>query len=118
MNICRYAKTDYCFINMPIKNVNKSLNFDDYRMTVMQPFMIYTDFECYNEKIENDINFYNDDKPYKVIKSEQISYSFALYTHSLYDKTKNKLGYYTGSKCLEKFTKYLKKHIDIILKRK
>ena len=49
-----------------------------------------------------------------LLKSEQIPYSFALYTPCLYNKIK-KVHYYTGNRCLEKFIEYLKKHIEIIL---
>ena len=52
MNIYQYAETDYCSIKMPIKNTNDYLEFDDYHMTIMQPFMIHADFECYKKRIE------------------------------------------------------------------
>ena len=102
---------------MPIKNTNDYLEFDDYHMTIMQPFMIHADFECYKKRIENNTDF-EDHKPYTLLKAEQVPYSFAVYTHCLYDKTKNKQDYYTGINCLEKFTEYLKEQVEIILNTK
>ena len=76
MNIYQYAKTDYCSIKMPIKNTNDYLEFDDY-MTIMQPFMIHADFECYNKRTENNTDF-EDHKPYTLLKAKQVPYSFAV----------------------------------------
>ena len=104
-------------MKIPSKNVNDYLVFDDYHMSIIQPFLIYADFECYNERIKSDISF-DDNKPCTLLKAEQVPYSFAVYKDCFYDKTKNKLIYYTGNNCLEKFTEYLKKHVEIILNTK
>ena len=42
---------DYYSIKMPTKSVNDYLEFNDYHMAVMQPFMMYADFDCYNERV-------------------------------------------------------------------
>lgn len=118
MSIYQYITTlIIALLKMPTKNVNDYLEFNDYHMAVMQAFMIYADFECYNERVSISTNC-EDNKPYILLKSEEIPYSFALYTRCLYNKTKNKLDYYTANRCLEKFAKYLKKHIEIICKTK
>ena len=50
-------------MKIPSKNVNDYLVFDDYHMSIIQPFLIYADFECYNERIKSDI-YFDDNKPY------------------------------------------------------
>ena len=36
----------------------------------MKPFMIYADFECYNEKIKRDI-YFDGNKSYTLLKAEK-----------------------------------------------
>ena len=39
-------------------------------MTIMKPFMIYADFECYNGKIKRDI-YFDGNKSYTLLKAEK-----------------------------------------------
>ena len=52
-------------------------------MQTMQPFMIIADFETYTDKL-------NQIKPY----------SFAMFTHCIFNENNNKLTHYTGKDCL------------------
>ena len=42
---------------MSIKNTNDYLEFDDYHIKIVQPFMIHVDFECYKKRIESNTDF-------------------------------------------------------------
>ena len=55
-------------------------------MQKIQPFMIIVDFETYKNKL-------NQIKPY----------SFAIFTHCIFDENNNELSYFTGKNCLDKF---------------
>ena len=44
-----------------------------------------------------------------------IHYIHTVYTHSSFDNTKNKLGYYRGEDCMKEFCKTLRKHAERII---
>ena len=67
----------------------------------MQPFMIIADFKTYANKL-------NQVKPY----------SFAMFTHCIFNESNNKLTYYTGKDCLDEFFNYLTYHVNQISKVK
>ena len=71
---------------MPEKDKNNIVKFKDFHMQTTQPFMIITDFETYTNKLHQ-------------IKS----YSFAMFTHCVFDEDKNELTCFTGKNCSEKF---------------
>ena len=71
---------------MPEKDKNDVKRFRDYYMQIMNPFMIIAYFETYTNK-------FIQIKPY----------SFAMYTHCNFNKSNNKLTYYTGEYCLYEF---------------
>ena len=72
------------------------------------PFIIYADFECLLEKLS--IYYINPEKssPTKINMHTPSGYS--LSTNCSFDLTKNKLDYYRGNDCMEKFWKNLKEH--------
>ena len=80
---------------MPEKNKNDTVKFRDYHMQTMQPFMIIADFETYTDKL-------NQIKPY----------SFAMFTHCIFNENNNKLTNYTGEDCLDEFFNDLTYHVN------
>ena len=72
------------------------------------PFTIYADLECLLEKIdtcENDPN-----KSYTTKINKHIPSVYSIFTHCSFDESKNKLNYYRGDDCMEKFCKDLREH--------
>ena len=63
--------------------------------------MIITDFETYTDKV-------NQIKPY----------SFAMFTHCIFNENDNKLTHYTGEDCLDEFFNDLTYHVNQINKIK
>ena len=86
---------------MPEKNKNDTVKFRDYHMQKMQPFMIITDFETYTNKS-------NQIKPY----------SFAMFTHCIFNGSNNKLTYFTDEDCLDEFFNDFTYHVNRISKTK
>ena len=77
------------------------------------PFTIYADLECLLEKIdmcENDPN-----KSYTTKINKQIPLGYSIFTHCSFDESKNKLNYYRGDDCIEKFCKDLREHSTKII---
>ena len=64
-------------------------------MQTMDPFMIIVDFETYTNEL-------NQIKPY----------SFAMFTHCIFNENKNKLTNYTGKDCLDKCFNDLTYHVN------
>ena len=67
----------------------------------MQSFMVIADFETYTDKL-------NQIKPY----------SFAMFTHYIFNENNNKLTHYTGKDCLDEFFNNLTNHVNRISKIK
>ena len=65
----------------------------------MDPFMIIVDFETYTNEL-------NQIKPY----------SFAMFTHYIFNENKSKLTNYTGKDCLDQFSNDLTYHVNRINK--
>ena len=86
---------------MPEKNKNDIVKFRDYHMQKIQPFMIIADLQTCTNKL-------NQIKPY----------SFAMFKHCIFDESNNKLTYFTGKDCLDKFFDHLIQHINHINKTK
>ena len=86
---------------MPEKGKNNIVKFKDFHMQTMQPYMIIADFETYTNKL-------NQIKPY----------SFAIFTHCIFDEDRNELTSFTGKNCLDKFFDHLKFHVNRIDKIK
>ena len=84
---------------MPVQN--DTVKFSDFHMQTMQPFMIIADFETYIDKL-------NQIKPY----------SFAMFTHCIFNENNNKFTHYTGKDCLDKFFNDLTYHVNRIKKIK
>ena len=86
---------------MPEKGKNDIVVFKGFYIQTIQPFTIIADFETYANNL-------NQIKPY----------SFAMFTHSIFDENHNKLTCYTGKNFLDNFFNHLKFHINGINKIK
>ena len=84
---------------MPKRGINNIIKFKDFHLQIIQPFIIIADFETYANKL-------NQIKPY----------SFAMFTHCIFNEDNNELTSYTGKKCLDNFFTHLKHHLNKINK--
>ena len=82
-------------------SVRINVKVRDYHMQAMQPIMIIAHFKTNTNKI-------NHIKPY----------SFAMFTHSVFNENKDKLTNYTGKECLDKFFNDLTYHVHRKIKIK
>ena len=87
---------NYCHVEMRTK--------DNY--TIKLPFIIYADLECLLEKISTCHNNPEESSTTQINKHAPSGYS--LFTHCLFDKSKNKLDCYRGKDCMKKFCKDLR----------
>ena len=92
---------------------NKILKYNHGEKSMRAPFVIYADFECLLEKMSTCHNNPEKSSTTKVNKHTPSDYS--LFTNCLFDITKNKLDYYRGKNCMEKFCKDLKKHATKVI---
>ena len=70
------------------------------------PFVIYADLECLFEKISTRENNPNESSSTKINKHTPSGYS--IFTSCSFDGSKNKLNYYRGKGCMNKFCKDLR----------
>ena len=103
---------DYCHVEMPNED-NKIIKYDQGEKSIKSPFIIYADFECLLEKISSCYNNPEESSTTEINKHTPSGYS--LFTHCSFDKTKNKLDYYRGDDCMEKFCKDLRDHATKII---
>ena len=81
-----------CKLEMPKKG--SVLKYIPGEKSVMTPFVIYVDSESIAEKI---IGCENDPEKSSTVKENKHAASgYSLFSHCLFDKTKNKLDYYRG----------------------
>ena len=79
----------------------------------MTPFIIYSDLESILEKVSG---CENDPEKLSTIKvSKQIASGYSLFSHCLFDKTKNKLDYYRSKNCMKNFSLDLREHAEKII---
>ena len=103
---------DYCHVEMPTKN-NNIIKYNYGEKSMKLPFVIYADLECLLEKMSTCINNPNESSTTKINKHTPSGYS--IFTHCLFDKSKNKLNYYRGEDCMKKFSKDLREHASKII---
>ena len=82
---------------MPKKDKNDVVKFKDNYMELLQPFMIISDFETYTNQSG-------------IIKP----YSFAMFTHCMFDDEKTIATRYTGGNIFDKFFDSLILHVEYI----
>ena len=90
-------------------NKNKILEYKENKKPRKAPFVIYSDLECLLEKTNNS----DENKQTTTINNHTPS-GYSIYTQYSFDVTKNKLGYYRGEDCIEKFTDQLIDHATSI----
>ena len=103
---------DYCHVEMPNED-NKIIKYNQGEKSIRSPFTIYADLECLLEKMSTCDNDLEESSTTEINKHTRSGYS--LCTHSSFDKTKNKLDYYRGDNCMEKFCKDLREHATKII---
>ena len=103
---------DYSNVEMPTKD-NNIIKYNQGEKSIKLPFVVYADLECLLEKVDTCYNNPNESSTTEANKHTPSGYS--LFTHCLFDKTKNKLDYYRGKDCMKKFSKDLREHATIII---
>ena len=81
--------------------------------SIKLPFVAYADLECLLEKMSTCQNNLHESSTTEINKHTPSGYS--LFTHCLFDKTKNKLDYYRDKDCMKKFCKDLREQATIII---
>ena len=76
------------------------------------PFIIYTDLESLLEKIST---CHNNPKKLTTKINKHTTSGYSLFTHCSFDKTKNKLDYYSAKNCMKKICIDLKEHTTKII---
>ena len=90
---------EYCKLEMPKKgSVLKNISGEK---SIMTPFVIYADLESILEKISGCENDPQKSSTIKINKHTASGYS--LFSHCLFDKTKNELDYYRGINFIRNF---------------
>ena len=100
-HILLYTNVENVLTIMPEKSKNDTVKFRDYHMQKMQSFMIIADFETYTNKL-----------------IQIRPYSFAMFTHCIFNESNNKLTYFTGYDHLDEFFNDLTYHVNQINKIK
>ena len=103
---------DYCSIEMPNED-NKILKYNHGEKSMKAPFIIYGDLESLLEKMNTCYDSPEKSSTNKINKHTPSGYS--LFTHCLFDITKNKLDYYRGEDCMKKFCLDLREHATKII---
>ena len=96
---------DYCHVEMPTKD-NNIIKYNHGEKSMKVRFIIYADLECLLEKMSTCINNPNESSTTKINKHTPSGYS--IFTSCSFDESKNKLNYYRGKVCTERFCKDLK----------
>ena len=87
---------------------NKIIKYNQGEKSIKSPFIIYADLECLLEKISTCYN--NPEESSTTEINKHTPYGYSLFTHCLFDKTKNKLDCYRGKDCMKKLCKNLREH--------
>ena len=95
----------YCYVEIP-EECNKILKYDLGEKSMKVPIIIYADLESLLEKMSTYHN--NPEKSSTTKINEHTPYGYSLFTQSSFDKTKNKLGRYSGKDCMKRFCKDLR----------
>ena len=103
---------DYCHVEMPNED-NKIIKYNRGEKYIRSPFIIYADLECLLEKISTCYSNLEESSTTEINKHTPSGYS--LFPHCSLNKIKNKLHYYRGHNCMEKFCKDLREHATKII---
>ena len=100
---------------MPTKS-NNIIKYNQGEKSIKLPFAIYADLECLLEKMSTCQNNPNESSTTEINK--HIPSGYSLFTHCSSDQSKNKLHYYRGKDCMNKFSKDLRTHATKIINHK
>ena len=92
---------------------NKILKYNQGEKSMKIPFIIYADLESLLEKMNTCYNNPEKSSTTKINKHTLSGYS--LFTHCLFDTTKNKLDYYIGKNDMKNFYSDLREHATKII---
>ena len=92
---------------------NNIIKYNHGEKSMKLPFVIYAHLECLLEKMSTCINNPNESSTTKINKHTPSSSS--IFTHCLFDKSKNQLNYYRGKDCMKKFSIDLREHVSKII---
>ena len=87
---------------------NKILKYNHGKKSLKVPPIIYADLECLLEKMllcQNNLKNLIQRK-----KTKHMPFDCSLLTNCSFDLTKNKLDFYKGKDCMERFCKDLREH--------
>ena len=90
-------------------NDKKILKCSHGENSLRAPFLIYAGLKSLQEKRHSCQN--NIEKSYIEKKIKHTPTGYLLFTNCSFDKTKNKLDYYKGENCIERFCKDLRAHV-------
>ena len=102
-------------MEIPIKG-NNTIKYNHGEKSIKIPFTIYADLECLLEKMGTCQNDPNKSSTTKINKHTPSAYS--IFTSCSFDESKNKISYYRGDDCMEKFCKDLREHSTKIINYK
>ena len=85
---------------MPTKD-NNIIKYNRREKSIKMAFTIYAYLECLLEKIDTCENDPNKSCTTKINK--HIPSGYSIFIHCSFDESKNKLNYYRGDDCMEKF---------------
>ena len=97
---------------MPIKG-NNTIKYNHGEKSIKIPFTIYPDLECLLQKMSTCQNNPNKLSTTKINKHTPSGSS--IFTNCSFDESKNKLNYYRGDDCMERFCKDLREHSTKII---
>ena len=92
---------------------NKIIKYNRGEKSIRFLFIIYADLECLLEKISTCYSNLEESSTTEINKHTPSGYS--LFPHCSLNKIKNKLDYYRGHNCMEKFCKDLREHATKII---
>ena len=98
---------------MPTKDNNTTIKYNQGEKSIKLPFVVYADLECLLEK--NSICQSNPNESSTTEINKHTPSGYSLFTHCLFDKSKNKLNHYRGKDCMKKFCKDLREHATKII---
>ena len=103
---------DYCCVEMPNED-NTISKYNHGEKSMKAPFIIYADLESLLEKMNTCYDNLEKSSTSKINKHTPSGYS--LFTHCSFNKAENKIDYYRGEDCMEKFCMDLREHATKII---
>ena len=91
---------DYCYVQT-LNEHNKILKYSQGEKSVKAPFIIYSDLQCWLEKMFSCRN--NPEKSYTEKKTKHTSFGYSLFANCSFNSTKNKLDCCKGKDCMKRF---------------